>query len=292
MSSNLVYATTHSVIKVLDLRTMRVLQTMENPRHYGPITCLCIDRKRSWIVVGTSTGVLTLWDRRFGLLLKSWHVGVASTGRSVRIHQCVVHPSKGRGKWVMVSVEASKRTMDRSFTNLVEVWDIENSILMETFITRTGSTSDAIPEPHELTGVDADTSPAAAIATLVRSRQQPSGDVRPTMSSRSSSSVDELLPPAPDVRAFVVGLDFGGHSTVQRSEFGELGVDAGISSTRTTGRGFMVSGSEDRKMRLWDLGKLERTTVLSGLSENEKPSYQYVFAFMCLGLLYLITAYI
>lgn len=181
----------------------------------------------------------------------------------------------------MVSVEASKRTPDRSFANLVEVWDIENSILMETFITRTGLASDTIPEPHELAGVDADTSPAAAIAALVRSRQQLSGDARPIMSSRSSSSVDELLPPpAPDVRALVVGLDFGGHSTVQRSEFGELGFDAGISSARTTGRGFMVSGSEDRKMRLWDLGKLERTTVLSGLSENEKPSYQYVFAFV------------
>lgn len=273
-SSNLVYATTHSAIRVLDLRTMQVVQTMGNPRHYGPITCLCIDRKRSWIVVGTSTGVLTLWDRRFGLLLKSWHVGVASTGRSVRIHQCVVHPSKGRGKWVMVSVEASKRTADRSFTNLVEVWDIENSVLMETFVTRTGSTADAIPEPHELIGVDADTSPAAAIAALVRSRQQSAGDGRLVISSRSSSSVDEVLPaPAPDVRALVVGLDFGGHSTVHRSDFGELGVEAGGSSVRTAGRGFMVSGSEDRKMRLWDLSKLERTTVLSGLLENEKPSY-------------------
>jgi phosphoinositide-3-kinase regulatory subunit 4 len=182
----------------------------------------------------------------------------------------------------MVSVEASKRTTDRSYTNLVEVWDIENSVLMETYVTRMGSTSDAIPEPHELTGVDADTSPAAAIAALVRSRQQSAGDARPpAMSSRSSSSMDELLPaPAPDVRALVVGLDFGGQSTVHRSEFGELGVETGASTARTTGRGFMVSGSEDRKMRLWDLGKLERTTVLSGLTENEKPSYQYAIAFM------------
>jgi phosphoinositide-3-kinase regulatory subunit 4 len=262
---------------------MRVMQTMENPRHYGPITCLCIDRKRSWIVVGTSTGVLTLWDRRFGLLLKSWHVGVASTGRSVRIHQCVVHPSKGRGKWVMMSVEASKRTTDRSYTNLVEVWDIEKAVLMETFVTRTGSTSDALPEPHELTGVEADTSPAAAIAALVRSRQQSAADAKPLAMSSRSSSADELSPaPAPDVRALVVGLDFAGHSTVHRSEFGELGVDAGASNLRLAGRGFMVSGSEDRKMRLWDLGKLERTTILSGSLDNEKPSYQYVLAFTLL----------
>lgn len=86
-SSNLIYATTHSVITTLDLRTMRALQTLQNPRHYGPITCLCIDRKRTWIIVGTSTGVLTLWDRRFGLLLKGWHVGVSPSFRPVRIHQ-------------------------------------------------------------------------------------------------------------------------------------------------------------------------------------------------------------
>jgi phosphoinositide-3-kinase regulatory subunit 4 len=38
-----------------------------------------------------------------------------------------------------------------------------------------------------------------------------------------------------------------------------------------------VSGSEDRKLTLWDLGKIERTTILSGAElENEKPSYRYV----------------
>jgi phosphoinositide-3-kinase regulatory subunit 4 len=44
----------------------------------------------------------------------------------------------------------------------------------------------------------------------------------------------------------------------------------------TGGRGFTVSGSEDRKLTLWDLGKIERTAILSGAElENEKPSYRY-----------------
>lgn len=252
---------------------MRPLQIMENPRHYGPITCLCIDRKRSWIVVGTSTGVLTLWDRRFGLLLKSWHVGVASSGRSVRIHQCVVHPSKGKGKWVMVSMESSRRVADRSSTtNLIEVWDIETGTLIETFITRTASTSlsstEPIPEPREVVGEEADSSPAGAIAALVRSRQ--SGSEFPDRWSSRTISGDNLLPsPAPDIRAFVVGLEFGGHSTAHRTDL----------SGQVAGRGFIISGSEDRKIRLWDLGKLERTCVLSGLEmENEKPSYQLVIS--------------
>ncbi|KAE9405511.1 hypothetical protein BT96DRAFT_988303 [Gymnopus androsaceus JB14] len=243
-SSNLVYATTHSVITILDLRTMRVLQKMENPRQYGPITCLCIDRRRSWILVGTSTGVLTLWDRRFGLLLKSWHVGVASIGRLVRIHQCVVHPSKGRGKWVMVTIETSKANNDRAFSILVEVWDIGKSLLVETFVVRKGSGSDDAIEPHGLIGVDADTTPSAAIAALVRSH----------------------------VRALVVGMEFGGHSTAPRSDLADFTGEAAPS--KAAGRGFMITASEDRKIRLWDLGKIERSTVLCGVeTEIEKPTY-------------------
>ncbi|KAJ3716433.1 hypothetical protein C8R42DRAFT_697915 [Lentinula raphanica] len=263
-SSNLVYVTTHSVIVVLDLRTMQILQRMENPRHHGPITCLCIDRKRSWILVGTSTGVLTLWDRRFGLLLKSWHVGVASIGRIVRIHQCVIHPSKGRGKWVMVTVETAKSNSDRTFSTLVEVWDIEKSLLVETFVMRKGSGSDDNIEPHGLIGVDADTSPSAAIAAFVRSRQ--AGE-EPIVHPQ------QLLVPPSDVRAIAVGMEFGGHSTTHRSELSDF---AGVVPSKSSARGFMITGSEDRKIRLWDLGKIERSTLLCGTeTDTERPSYSF-----------------
>ena len=255
---------------------MRVLQTLENPRHYGPITCLCIDRKRSWILVGTSTGVLTLWDRRFGLLLKSWHVGGPDAGRSVRIHQCAVHPSKGKGKWVIVSLESSRWAGDRTSTTLLEVWDIERATLVESFVTRTASTpsEEPSPEPLEIIGVDADPSPAAAIAALVRSRQ--SGDLGARSASRISVDNNMLPTPVSDVRTFVAGLEFGGHSVAHRSDFSALGTD--INASRASGRGFIISGSEDRKIRLWDLGKPERTVVLSGLdSESERPTYQSVY---------------
>ncbi|KAG1795617.1 uncharacterized protein HD556DRAFT_1471709 [Suillus plorans] len=105
VASNLVFATTHSVITILDLRTMRVLQHMQNPRHFGPITCMCLDRKRMWILVGTSMGVLSLWDRHFGLLMKSWQVGKSSSGKFARVNQCIIHPTKGKGTWVTVAIE-------------------------------------------------------------------------------------------------------------------------------------------------------------------------------------------
>lgn len=245
---------------------MKVLQTMENPRHYGPITSLCIDKKRAWIVVGTSTGILTLWDKRFGLLIRSWHAGAASSGKSSRIYQCHIHPSKGRGKWIVVTLESPKRSTDRPSGHLIEVWDIEKAMLVESFTTRIGSATDPIPEPRDIIGVEAETSPAAAIAALVRSRQQKEDSDRRLKD-------EGLQPPTSDIRALVVGSDFGGHSTAPRSEFSQLDPNSSRPS-----RGFLLSGSDDGKIRLWDLGKFDRTSVLSGVENDyEKPSYRYCF---------------
>lgn len=276
-SSNLVYATTHSVITILDLQTMRVLQTMQNPRHFGPITCICLDRKRSWIVVGTSMGNLTLWDRRFGLLLKSWQVAEVAPGKSTRIHQCVVHPTLGRGRWIMVALETSHT--EHVPVTLIEVWDIEKCMLVETFLMNT--TSSSPEEPQQVTGVDTEPSPAAAIAALVRSRQTGLSSATRIKRTHPPSSIvaqDDVLPtPSPTIRAIVVGLEFGGHQSGNHSKTNDFGGELDAHA-HSVGRGFMITGSEDRRIRLWDLGKLERTVVFSGLeSDHDKPSYRLVF---------------
>lgn len=288
-ASNLIYATTHSTLAVLDLRTMRILQTMDNPRHHGPITAMCIDKKKAWIVVGTSTGVLTLWDKRFGILLKSWQAGRTDIGtRTGRIHQLVVHPTKGRGKWIMVSVETSRKGSQRNGASatIIEVWDIEKTVLVESFVSRVGSSSDLAVEEENNTpqndftlGVEVSTaSPAEVIAALVRARQGTNEAERRALLRNPLFVNDEMVPPpAPDVRAMAVGVDFGGFATSHRSEFGEFVMEGASQRSSNNSKGFVVTGSEDRRLRLWDLGKAERTTILSGLdTDHEKPSYRYV----------------
>ncbi|KAH6910746.1 other/VPS15 protein kinase [Coprinopsis sp. MPI-PUGE-AT-0042] len=267
-ASNLIYATTHSNITTLDLRTMRMMQTMENPRHYGPITALCVDKKRAWLVVGTSTGVLTLWDKRFGILLKSWHASASAAGKSCKIYQCVVHPTKGRGKWIIVSLEASGKTTSRSSTTILEVWDIEKSAMVETFTVAT--TNESPPEPREAPSAEANPSPAAAIAALVRSRQTASDSDRRTI-GRNSQDTEMMVPPAPDVRAIVVGVDFGGFSSAHRLEYGEFVPEP---HSRSSIKGFAITGSNDRKLRLWDLNRAEKSIVFSGLEQDgDKPTH-------------------
>ena len=79
----------------------------------------------------------------------------------------------------------------------------------------------------------------------------------------------------------MVGHEFGGHSTIHRS----AGSSLNSAWHSAGGRGYMVSGSEDRKLTLWDLSKVERTTILSGAElDNDKPSYRCVLLPVCFGL--------
>lgn len=247
---------------------------MEHPNHSGPITAMCLDRRHAWVVTGTASGVLTLWDIRFGLMIKTWKTISSAADGSSRIHQCVVHPCRGRGRWIIVAMETGRSTSQNGSSILLEVWDIETTKLVETYGTRVVSKGPAaLDEPQDHSGGTTEPTAAAAIAALVRSRQH-GVCIQGSRRSSAEAPIREpiLVGPSPDIRALVVGHEFGGHPTIHRSTGSSLNSEG----HSTGGRGFMVSGSEDRKLTLWDLGKIERTTILSGAElENEKPSYRY-----------------
>lgn len=183
---------------------------------------------------------------------------------------------------MIVALETARPSEEQAPTTLIEVWDVEKSLLVETYLTRATSpnsnTTEAHIEPEEKSGLDAEVNPAAAIAELVRSRQQ--GGLQATAINRaqvSSSSIprDDVLPiPSPTIRAIFVGSEFGGHQSGHRAESTDTTSDLNPQG-RSHGRGFMISGSEDRRVRLWDLNRLERTAILSGPeSELDKPTYR------------------
>lgn len=76
--SMLLLATNTSKIIALDLRTMAELFVLKNPLNHGTPTCFCVDKKAHWLLLGTSHGVLDLWDLRFKLRLKAWVYSGAS----------------------------------------------------------------------------------------------------------------------------------------------------------------------------------------------------------------------
>ncbi|KAF3035232.1 Serine/threonine-protein kinase [Didymella heteroderae] len=89
--SVLILATNTSKIIALDLRTMEELFVLKNPLNHGTPTCFCVDRKAHWLLLGTSHGVLDLWDLRFKLRLKAWVYSGASP-----VHRLLLVPLPGR----------------------------------------------------------------------------------------------------------------------------------------------------------------------------------------------------
>ncbi|KAG8768849.1 Serine/threonine-protein kinase [Ceratobasidium sp. 428] len=295
-SPAILYTTNLSSIVVLELRTMRVLRTFENPRHFGPITCACLDKKQSWLVVGTTSGVMTLWDLRFGLLLRSWNTASsASTGDRRGIYQIVSYPTKTRSRYVVVAVETTGTKTPRSAQERVrgsvtlEVWDIEKATLEETFATAEGAidTGDASdtdssirPDPPSAPkeGHIVSTNAASAIADLVRNRRarEKSQETKPDILN-TDIVVDPDAPTQtwmrPDARALVALPD--SNSLLQGSAGNKKELDAGKIGTDKGRGGLLLVGTESRHILLWDLARIEKSAVLSGLdTEQGPPQYQ------------------
>ncbi|EPQ31567.1 uncharacterized protein PFL1_00900 [Pseudozyma flocculosa PF-1] len=226
-ASILILGTTHSRLTVLDLRTMQVLKTLRNPVEHGPISCLCIDQKKAWLLVGTLGGKVSLWDLRFGLLLKSWDVGATADGAEAksggaglfRVNGIALHPSKGAGRYVLVAserlpespaarsrgssqhddasspadgrTEAQRQRHPRADSTevLIETWDIDRGLRVETF--------EAGPFPS--TGV--------------------ASEARPTMlapASAAALSTEGAAPPSALSAAAAVGNTLGAAAAIEQ----------------------------------------------------------------------------
>lgn len=122
--SILIFTTTKGGIYALDLLTMEIVWKFQNPKSYGVITAMTIDKMNTWLLVGTMSGILTLYDLRFQIPLKSW-----------------LHPSKSRISVLLLNQDP--RAEDRqviigSGKNEVSVWDIVSLQCTEVFAVKSG----------------------------------------------------------------------------------------------------------------------------------------------------------
>ena len=227
-NSILLIATNTSRVIALDLRDMSVLYTLENPVHHGTPTCFCVDSRHGWLLLGTSHGVLDLWDLRFRLRLRAWGLPGGKP-----IHRIHIHPFKGRGKWVCVAGGTGQPD--------ITIWDLEKAECREVFragITRS-SNKDSI-RAYEPWKVDDEKSEEmlSRFATAI----EPSP-------GNSNSNPDR------GIRALALGLD--------APEDG-----------RESKYGFFLTGGSDKKLRFWDVTRVEASMVISGLdAEEDQPKF-------------------
>jgi phosphoinositide-3-kinase, regulatory subunit 4 len=225
LPSVLLLATTRSRILGIDLRTMTPMYSLETPVHHGTPTCFVVDRKRHWVLLGTSHGILDLWDLRFKLSLKSWGL----PGKSA-IHRLALHPSKGRGKWVCVAGGTG--------LNEVTVWDLEKTQCREVY-RASGASASSKEGPREYKAWDVE-------------------DAKPEgMLGRFATSIEPSAANSTDhcIKAMMVG-------------------SGALEDQRDLRYGYIITGGADKKLRFWDLNRIEQSTVYSGLQgEDAKPAF-------------------
>ena len=119
-NSILLLATNTSKVIALDLRNMSVLYSFKNPVHHGTPTCFCVNYRHDWLLLGTSHGILDLWDLRFRIRVKAW--GLAG---GTPIHRLLIHPFKTGAKRVCVAGGTGQTE--------ITIWDLDKMECREVF---------------------------------------------------------------------------------------------------------------------------------------------------------------
>ena len=145
-SSLLVVATSTCHILAYDLRTMTVIYDLENPVRHGVPSCFCTSGQgRHWLLIGTSHGVLDLWDLRFQIRLKSF----AFPGRNAitRILRKSAQPTEDSNTQQRLSDAELVFVSGGSGQADVTAWDLQEFKCKEVW--RTTQSSDLHSTGHE-----------------------------------------------------------------------------------------------------------------------------------------------
>ncbi|KAJ9358076.1 hypothetical protein DTO027B9_2646 [Paecilomyces variotii] len=279
--STLLIATNTCRILALDMKTMLPMYSLQNPIHHGTPTTFCCDRKHTWLVVGTTHGILDLWDLRFRVRLKAWGLPGGTA-----IQRLQVHPTKGRSRWVCVA-GGSRHGSE------ITVWDVEKvqcrEVYRAAFPTLGGTNGTAANgnqqnlrnahvhnfinsswKDYKAWRVDEDR-PEGMLSRFASATPSAAG-IEPNPSpvvGGPGSSLAGINPSGVDrnaISAFAVGFDVP---------------DDGKESTKC---GFIISAGSDRKIRFWDLARTELSKIVSGLDTSSdgvtagKPRYETVQA--------------
>ncbi|KAJ5239033.1 hypothetical protein N7468_003652 [Penicillium chermesinum] len=243
--STLLVATNTCRIIALDMKTMMPSFTLDNPVHHGTPTTFCCDRRHSWLLIGTTHGILDLWDLRFRVRLKAW--GLPGWGSIQRID---LHPTRPRGRWVCVSSSGSRG-------HEITVWDIERFRCREVYQATPLNGGETTPGGDQRT----------PRGTAPRSHQPRDFEAWSVDEDRPEGMLSRFATASP---AAAGTMPAGENGIISGDRFGTSAFTVGLNvpdNDRSSGSryGFIVSAGWDRKIRFWDLNRPEMSMIVSGL---------------------------
>jgi phosphoinositide-3-kinase, regulatory subunit 4 len=239
--SVLLVLTNKSRLIALDLKTMETIYSLQNPLHHGTPITFCLDKRHHWLITGSSHGILDMWDLRFKVRIRSW--GLMSCKRIDRI---LVHPTKGRGRWIIVSSGGE-----------IDVWDIEKVTCREIYRPSTVSPASKVensaksyepwypddepPEKILSRFASKDFEPHSGLGLVVDHQLRPD----PFTDQSSSNARNDSAQP---INALYLGTD-SLHNASNLSE--------------PIKAPFLLTGGADRILRFWDMTHPEASTIIS-----------------------------
>jgi phosphoinositide-3-kinase, regulatory subunit 4 len=259
--SMMILATNKSKIYAVDLRTMEVVYQLSNPMNHGTPTCFCVDREGHWLLLGTSHGVLDLWDLRFKLRVRSWGFSHGSP-----IHR-ILPPLR-------TSTSTSKKSrvmIAGGAPGTISVLDIEKNLLREVYKTALPtppppSSSDASPTPKKHHAAKPHTTDLPVLVDLDAPDNQPGGVLSRFRGSSIAMDGGRL-----GAAAASGGAGGGAPDLAVRA----ITMGAHVHDTGTEPRyTYILSAGPDWKVRFWDAKWPEQSCVVSGLESDEGvPSF-------------------
>ena len=224
-TSLLLILTTSSRLLAIDLSTMLLSYTLENPLHHGTPTGFVLDKKGNWLVIATSHGIIDMWDLRFRIRVRSF--GLKSMKR---IDTIALHPGKGRGRWILISTGGE-----------ITTWDVEKKVQCRE-IWRPATNTDSTPSSKSRDASDGyepyfpdEEPPSKLLARFSSARSLAS----PSLASQSQSQVITALLPF--------------HDSLYATD----------TTTSPTKAPFILTGGSDRTLRLWNIAHPEQSSITS-----------------------------
>jgi len=240
--SIMMLTTNTSKVYALDLKTMEILYVLDNPVEHGIPTCFCLDNQKHLLLLGTSHGVLDLWDLRFRLRLRSWGFPGKSAINRILLHpSCLAHQPDERNQHELVPftvcIAGGTDTSDITF------WNLNKATCDLAFY------STNVDQGAGATSIGRST--ASRTFALHRIDTLPSS----APSDQSATSTAEA--PSSDVRALALGLP--------------LHISDANNPAATTKKSdaYLISAGPDRRIRYWNLTNPAKSRIVSGLAPDE-----------------------
>ncbi|KAL9061332.1 MAG: hypothetical protein Q9162_000206 [Coniocarpon cinnabarinum] len=252
-SNTLFMATNRGKIHALNIDTMSMNYTLEVPSHHGMPTCFCVARDEpKWLLLGTSKGVLDLWDLRFHVRLHSLQFPAEQP-----ITRISPHPNEDEIEKVLISGGLDSPE--------VTEWSIQNFNCMATWRTA-GALSASLSNAHkpgiQNTRVAPDTRP------YILNDMDQQGKAKSVL---KQGEKEEMTPAEVEtsgafsmhccVRSFVSAF-------MQDLSNNTSGSRGSLDATETL---YLFTAGPDASLRLWNLGagKTHRSLVISAPSSHD-----------------------